>query len=435
MVPLVLALSNALDKLGSPMQNDRSAALAFGGLAAMAAALGIGRFVYTPILPAMLTTLGWSKSDAGIVASANFVGYLVGAMLASLPFAAMRPRWWLLAALLVSSATTAAMALPSDITSFVALRFIGGAASAFVIVCASTLVLEQLAISGRHSLSGIHFAGVGLGIMISALAVSTLEIWGAGWKHLWIGSGVLAALATIVAALLIPEREDIAVKTEAEDVQSSPPGIGAMILAYGLFGFGYVITATFLIAIVKVTEAVHALEPWVWIIFGLVAIPSVTVWSWLGRKIGIFHAFAFACALEALGVAASVEWVTIPGIAIATLLLGGTFMGITALGFVAVRTLAAGNSQQALGRMTASFSLGQMAGPMVAGFLSERLGDFRVASLMAAVALVAAAALSARTSWLVAAHSEKQKAATQPTPRALTSPQMVPDRACRTARH
>jgi len=377
----------------------------------MAAALGIGRFVYTPILPFMLTTLGWSKSDAGLIASANFLGYLAGAMLASLPFAAARPRWWLLTALVVSSVTTAAMALSSNIIFFAALRFIGGAASAFVIVCASTLVLEQLAHSGRHSLSGIHFAGVGLGITVSALAVSTMLVWGAGWKHLWIGSGVLAALATVVAAALVPHSRDIPAKPRAANARTSPPGIGAMILAYGLFGFGYVITATFLIAIVRLATNVHILEPWVWIIFGLAAIPSVSVWGWLGRRIGIFNAFAAACALEALGVAASVEWVTIPGIVVATLLLGGTFMGVTALGFVAGRTLAPGNSQQALGRMTASFSLGQIAGPVVAGFLSERLGDFRVASLIAAAALVVASALSARTSWVVAAHADRQKAA------------------------
>ncbi|HET7884885.1 MAG TPA: YbfB/YjiJ family MFS transporter [Bradyrhizobium sp.] len=377
----------------------------------MAAALGIGRFVYTPILPVMLTALGWSKSDAGIVASANFIGYLIGAMLASLPFAAARPRWWLVAALVTSSIATAAMALSSNIVFFVALRFIGGAASAFVIVCASTLVLEQLALSGRHSLSGVHFAGVGLGIMLSALAVSTMLLWNAGWTHLWIGAGVLAASATVMAAILIPHSRDIAARPQVAKAQTSPPGIGAMILAYGLFGFGYVITATFLIAIVRLAANVNVLEPWVWIIFGLAAIPSVSVWGWLGQRIGIFNAFALACALEALGVAASVEWVTVPGIAVATLLLGGTFMGITALGFVAGRTLAAGNSQQALGRMTASFSLGQIAGPVVAGFLSERLGDFRLASLIAAAALVGAAALSARTSWLVAAHAVRQKTA------------------------
>ena len=131
------------------MQRDGSIALAFGGLAAMAAALGIGRFVYTPILPAMLVTLGWSKSDAGLVASANFLGYLIGALLAGRPLVAARPRFWLLAALAISAASTAAMAAPTDIAAFAMLRLIGGIASAFVIVCASTLVLERLAASKR----------------------------------------------------------------------------------------------------------------------------------------------------------------------------------------------------------------------------------------------------------------------------------------------
>src|SRR5579872_7513690 len=114
---------------GDTMRPDRPVALAFGGLAAIAAALGIGRFVYTPILPAMMAALGWSKSDAGLVASANLVGYLVGALLAGRPFAVARPRRWLLAALAISALSTAAMALPSDVASFVGLRFVGGVAS------------------------------------------------------------------------------------------------------------------------------------------------------------------------------------------------------------------------------------------------------------------------------------------------------------------
>ena len=190
------------------MQHDRSVALAFGGLAAMAAAIGIGRFVYTPILPSMLGALGWSKSDAGLVASANLLGYFVGALLAGQPFVIARPRPWLLAALTISAVSTAAMALPSDMVSFVSLRFIGGVASAFAIVCASTLVLERLSASGHGSLSAIQFAGVGFGVMISAVAVSVMLAAGASWRSLWIGTGSLAMLAAVGAALLIPAAKD-----------------------------------------------------------------------------------------------------------------------------------------------------------------------------------------------------------------------------------
>jgi predicted MFS family arabinose efflux permease len=392
------------------MQTERPVALAFGGLAAMAAALGIGRFVYTPILPAMMSALGWSKSDAGLVASANLFGYFVGALLAGWPFAIERPRFWLLAALAISAVSTAAMGLPSDIVSFIGLRFIGGVASAFVIVCSATLVLERLSLLGRGSLSAIQFSGVGSGIVISAIAVSTMLAWGAGWRSLWIGTGLLAILAAVAAALLIPPADHVhASKPDAAG--ALPSGIGAIILAYGLFGFGYVITATFLVAIVRLTNEVRVLEPWVWTLFGLAAIPSVTVWSWLGKRIGVLNAFAAACAVEAVGVAISVEWVTIPGVCLSALLLGGTVMGITVLGFIAGRMLSAGHPHQTFARMTASFSIGQMVGPILAGFLSQRFGDFRVASLIAAGALVVAAALAIRTSFGVAAHAAQQKSA------------------------
>jgi predicted MFS family arabinose efflux permease len=235
--------------------------------------------------------------------------------------------------------------------------------------------------------------------------------WGMGWRSLWIVTGALALLAAAGAALLIPAADNVGASMEPEVIKAPPSGMGAMITAYGLFGFGYVITATFLVAIVRLTNEVRVLEPWIWTVFGLAAIPSVTVWGWLGKRIGILNAFAAACALEAVGVAASVEWVTIPGICLSALLLGGTFMGITVLGFMAGRMLSTGNHHRAFARMTASFSAGQMVGPTVAGFLSERFGDFRVASLIAAGALVIAAALAIRTSWVVVTNAGQRSSA------------------------
>jgi predicted MFS family arabinose efflux permease len=361
---------------------------------AMAAALGIGRFVYTPILPAMLEALGWSKVDAGLVASANFLGYLIGALVAGWrPFAA-NPRRWLQIALAVSAATTLGMAATPTIATLAALRFIGGVASAFVIICASTLVLDRLAAAGRGPLSAVHFSGVGAGIVVSAAVVAALRDGQAGWQQLWLAAGLAAALMAVLAALLIGPggANTTAMQAPAERRQR---GLAPMIVAYGLFGFGYVITTTFLVTIVRDAPAIRALEPWIWILFGLAAVPSVPVWQMLGRRFGLMRAFAVACLVEAIGVAASVEWVSLAGVCVAAVLLGGTFMGLTALGLMVGRSLSGGAPQQVIGMMTASFSIGQMIGPSIAGVLSEQTGSFRAASLSAAAALIVAAVLAA----------------------------------------
>src|SRR4029077_20505636 len=104
---------------------------ALGGMIAIAAALGVGRFVYTPILPPMVAALGLSKSAAGLIASANFLGYLLGALTAALPKLPGPRRSWLFGSLAISAFTTAAMGLSESLPAFLVLRFAGGAASAF----------------------------------------------------------------------------------------------------------------------------------------------------------------------------------------------------------------------------------------------------------------------------------------------------------------
>ena len=169
----------------------------------MAAALGIGRFVYTPILPAMAEALGLSNIQAGLIASANLLGYLVGALLAATPRLAGSRRTWLLASLAVSAVTTGAMGLASSLPAFLALRFSGGAASAFVMVLASALVLDGLASAHRSCLASAHFAGVGVGIAVSALVVSALIGAKSDWRMLWYVPGVLALAALAAVAWLI----------------------------------------------------------------------------------------------------------------------------------------------------------------------------------------------------------------------------------------
>lgn len=387
---------------GLIMDSKASVRLAIGGFLAMAAAMGIGRFVYTPILPVMIATLDWSKVDAGLVASANFLGYLIGALLVGRGIFAANPRLWLVVALAISSLTTAAMAISAIPDVLMTIRFLSGIASAFMIVCSSTLVLERLSASGRGHLVSIHFAGVGGGIVISAVVVSLLTASNAGWQMLWLVTALVASVMSLIVVALIPSGPPSSAATSPVLVRQNRSGLAGIAIAHGLFGFGYVITATFLVALVRETPEIRPLEPWIWVIVGLAAVPSVPLWQWLSRRIGLLNAYAIACLVEAVGVAASVAWSSIAGICVSAILFGGTFMGLTALGVMGARALSPGRSQWAIGITTASFGFGQMIGPTVAGFLSEQTGSLQVATLLAAGALVVAAELAFSTAKTVA---------------------------------
>ena len=374
-------------------ESQGAAAVALGGLIALAAAMGIGRFVYTPILPFMVESLGLTKAEAGVIASANFLGYLLGALAAAKAVLPGGRRRWFLAALAVSALSTGAMGLADSMTLFLGLRLIGGVASAFVLVFSSALVLERLAAAGRPGLSAVHFAGVGSGIAVSALLVAGLAGAGYDWRSQWLFSGALSLLALGVVVWLVPDEAEA--KTSAAPTQEAADSrrLLALILAYGLFGFGYVITATFISDLVRGSPQIRSIEPVIWLVVGLAAVPSVALWTWVGGRWGNERSFAIACLVEGLGVTLSVLASSAWAVVAAAALLGGTFMGITALGLVHARRLSRGDPRRSLALMTAAFGLGQMIGPTFAGIAYDVSESYLAPSLVAAAALAVAAGL------------------------------------------
>ena len=313
--------------------------IALGGMIAMAAAIGIGRFVYTPILPYMADALSLTKGEAGLIAAANFLGYLVGSLLGATGVMRGDRRRWMLWALGLSAATTAAMALTSPVPAYLLLRFIGGLTSAFVMVFGSAIVFDRLAAAGRSELTHYHFAGVGIGMSVSALLVSGLGAGGIGWSGQWIASGAVAGLALVTVMAMIPRDAGTAPPPAPKSTAGFDRRIIPLAIAYGLFGFGYVITATFISVQVRQTPSIAAIEPVIWLIVGLSAVPSVALWTWIGRRLGNPASIALACLAEAAGVAATVLFDSTAAVLIGGALLGGTFMGITAVGMTTAREI------------------------------------------------------------------------------------------------
>jgi predicted MFS family arabinose efflux permease len=374
--------------------NKSPVRLAIGGLLAMAAGIGVGRFVYTPILPPMVEALHLTKSEAGLIASANFVGYFAGALLASVRLPGSR-RSWLIGALAVNALALAAMAAADTLVLFLLLRFLAGLVSALTLIFASALVLDRLAVAGRGRLSAVHFAGVGLGIALSAVVVAPF----ADWRTMWLASGILALVPVVAVPLLVPPDHPGSQIAASRARQPMPPGFAPLAIAYGLFGFGYVITATFLVALVRGSPETASLEPYVWMAVGLSAAPSVALWTGLGARLGIRRTFAITAFVEAAGVAVSAVWVTSATVLVAAVLLGGTFMGLTSLGLIAAREIGGkggGDPRRRIALMTAVFSAGQILGPVFAGYLYDHTGSLAAASLAAAAGLVVAGLLTIR---------------------------------------
>ncbi|NQU69093.1 MAG: YbfB/YjiJ family MFS transporter [Rhodospirillales bacterium] len=362
--------------------------------------MGIGRFVYTPILPFMADALALTKGQSGLIAAANFFGYFVGSLIGATGFLRGDPRAWALGGLAASGLATGAMALTTSIPAFLVLRFIGGGASALVMVFASAIVFERLAAAGRPNLSHLHFAGVGIGMSVSAVLVSGLAAGHIGWAGQWIATGTVTLAAFVAVAFMFPR----SVGDDGSRDDGTPPETAAektfdrriipLVLSYGLFGFGYVVTATFISVMVRQTPSIATIEPVVWLVVGLAAVPSVAFWAWIGRRLGNPASIALACLVESAGVAATVSFDSAAAVLIGAALLGGTFMGITAVGMMTAREMSRGDPRRMLAMIVCAFGTGQMIGPAFAGYVAEITGDFTAPTLIASGALIVSAGLA-----------------------------------------
>ena len=373
------------------------------GTAALAAAMGLGRFVYTPILPKMMAGLGMSAGTAGLLASANYAGYLFGAVLAGGAWAQGRERGVTLASVVVVAVTLFGMAGTDGVPAFFALRFVAGVASAFVLVIGSALVVGELTRLDRPELQSWHFGGIGLGIAVSAAVVGGALFLGGSWRMDWAVSGLAAAVGGGIAAWGLPPSSGRS-EAVAEPSIRWNPSLVLLTLGYGVFGAGYIVTATFLLAIVRASGSELWMESGVWLVAGLAGTPSVYLWGRLLPRLGLPPTILLGCVAESAGVAASVLMPAPWGPLLGGLALGGTFIAVTALGLRAGRKVAGESPRRVLSLMTVAFSVGQIVGPIGAGWMADATGSFKAGSLVASGLLL----LSGTLSWAAGRVSSRE---------------------------
>ncbi|SAK61682.1 MFS transporter [Caballeronia fortuita] len=373
-----------------PAHHARNAALACAVV--LAVALGVGRFAFTPLLPLMLKSGALDIRHGGWLASANYAGYLIGA----LSCAAIRidHARMVRLALAWTIVLTLAMGVVHLFWVWAAIRFAAGAVSAWAFVFASQWGLRRLAELDAHGLGGVIYAGPGVGIVATGLLGALAASLGVSAPSVWIGFAVCSAVAGAFVWKTFAHRAPAAsamrdqARTEAgmQHASARADSIGLVGL-YSLAGFGYIITATFLPVIAR--QALPD-SPWpdlFWPAFGLALIAGALVaarlpLAWDNRLLS-----AACYVIQALGILLGIVFPNALGFGIGSLLLGLPFTAITLFAMREARRLRGEAAAGLMGYATASYGVGQIAGPLVAAPIAAHTGSFSIALWIAAAAL------------------------------------------------
>jgi MFS family permease len=367
-----------MERRSSPWQ------LVFQAAAALAVSMGIGRFAYTPILPLMHVQAGLTATQGSALAIANYIGYLVGAILTIVIPGLAASRGALRTGLLALIASVALMASTESQAAWLTLRLVAGIASAVVFIIAASAMLTRLRQHAQH-LTGWGFGGVGAGIALSG-GVGLIASTAGTWRTAWLISAAVAVLITAVAWPLQPAAAGQSAPPSGHDGIHAPRRSFAMLfLSYTLEGVGYIIAGTFLVAAIN-----QSAPQWVgdsaWILAGLAAFPGPALWASLGRRWTGATLLLAALIIQAIGITLpALAGGLISGLASAALF-GATFLGVAAM------ALALGGEfryPRAVALLTAGYSCGQVLGPLIVTPLLNE--GYRVALLVGAAVVLAAA--------------------------------------------
>lgn len=356
----------------------------------LAVGMGFGRFAYTGMYPLMVRDGLLSVTTGSLAASANYAGYLIGALLISRTGTG-RSAFLCKSALAGTALCLAALAHDGGPAYIITIRLAAGIISALAMVGASVWLFQVV---GNTQGAPLLYAGVGVGIMMSAETIAVGNVLTLHSSMLWLGlamgSSVLCAFAW--RSLTTHQRPATATGSSALPHEQSL-GPWSLITIYGLAGFGYIITATYLPLFVR--NAIGMYDPiHIWAAFGLGAAPSCFLWHQVQLRFGTRQALGFNLVVQGVGVMLPIISKSPLAFLLSALLVGGTFMGTVTIAMPAARRLASLVSFNIFAVMTAAYGIGQIIGPLLSDALYRHTQTFDAALWVACGALLSAAAIS-----------------------------------------
>lgn len=373
---------------GGEIKNIRTISTLAGGICALSLAMGIARFGFTPIIPLMQRDIGVTEWAIAVMASTNYLGYLIGAYISRKQWVRKHLRAWLGGGIVASIILLIAMPLTLHEITWFLLRLFSGFFSAILFVVASSVTLGQ----GRSDWAGYLYSGVGIGIAFTGIFVplfDTVGGWTASWQGLALGGSMFGAVAwyTLSKASRSEAGEPGRIPAQEKFVRDYKWYV--LLISYGLEGLGYIITATFIVQMIKSIPELSHVANYSWILIGLAAAPSAYLWAQIAKKTSMKLSLILAYGVQALGILLPVISPNQVSTLVGGALFGGTFIGITSLTITLASRIKPQAQLQAIGELTTVYALGQIIGPIAAAYLQK---NFNIAapSLFAAAMLILA---------------------------------------------
>ena len=380
--------------------------IALIGMYCMAVVMGFGRFLFTATLPDIMIQLSLSTTIAGWLASINYIGYFIGALIAM--FVPPRLTWHMLILwTIISVITTILLVVPNmSLNLWYVIRLLSGIASGVTMILSSSLVIQSFSVERRSVLSAVHYAGIGVGISASAILTWWLLTIGYHFGMIWLVAGMISlpvlwllyAIRPIDSIVSKPDNNQtsslhqtyINFKRSLYDALAghSKP-VALLLTSYMLAGFGYITSATFLpvMAAQRLTTQ-NSAGLSIWLVVGIFAMLSNPIWGALAKRIGEVKTLMGLTLLQAFGMYLPIGIDGTIGLYGNAMILGLTFVGMVSMTLTIIKNINPIYSNLLIGLATLAYAIGQFIGPLVTVALAGENDNFNAGLLVAAIGLL-----------------------------------------------
>ena len=374
--------------------------IAIGLSIGAAVSLGFSRFAYALLLPPMRASLHWSYVQAGGMNTANALGYVFGSAIAAWLSRRTGIKRAFLVTLAISGVVLVLTGLTSDYTALMALRFVGGFATAITFIVGASLAagVNPAGTPQRAALAlAIYITGVGSGIAVSGLVVPALlaRLGAAGWPAGWIAMGAISLAALLPAAAATRRVPPQAARDEGVMPWKDIVMLWPTFANYLLFAAGYVSYMTFIIVLIRNGGGGTGYIAAFWIVLGLASVLGTIAWGRVLPKLGIRMSSPVVAIVVLLGTLPVLVSPTVTAAFVSAVVFGASFMaGPTAVTVIVRKLLRPQTWTAALAALTVAFAIGQAIGPLVSGLVSDATGSVSAGLWLSPVLLVAAAVVA-----------------------------------------